>query len=56
VVATGGVFAYRALDCVRLYEGRLGVGATSSVIFTPNARQQDIGVMGLTLAKPVDRD
>ena len=50
----GGVKRTTALDCVRLYEGKLGLG--SSVIFTPNGQQHDIGVMGLTLAKPVDND
>jgi hypothetical protein len=33
---------------------RLGLG--QSVIFTPNGQQHDIGVMGLTLTKPVDND
>jgi hypothetical protein len=43
-----------ALDCVRVYEDRLGLG--QSVIFTPNGQQHDIRVMGLTLTKPVDND
>ena len=41
-----------ALDCVRLYEGKLGTA--ERVIFTPNGQRHDIGVMGLTLAKPVE--
>jgi hypothetical protein len=49
---SGGVKRTTALDCVRLYEGKLG--AAESVIFTPNGQQHDIGVMGLTLAKPVE--
>ncbi|HEV2126241.1 MAG TPA: hypothetical protein VGW38_26090 [Chloroflexota bacterium] len=50
----GGAKRTTALDCVRMYEGQLGV--SSSVIFTPNSRQHDIGVMGMTLAKPVETD
>ena len=48
----GGTKRTTALDCVRLYERRLDPG--SSVILTPNGRQHDLGVMGLTLAKPVE--
>jgi len=51
---SGGAKRTTSLDCVRLYEDRLSVGTTSSVIFTPNPQQHDIGVMGLTLTKPVD--
>ncbi len=53
---SGGAKRTTSLDCVRLYEDRLSVSPTSSVIFTPNGHQKDIGVMGLTLAKPVDND
>ena len=53
---SGGAKRTTSLDCVRLYEDRLSVSPTSSVIHTPNAHQNDIGVMGMTLAKPVDND
>jgi hypothetical protein len=51
---SGGAKRTTALDCVRLYEHNLGAGA--SLIFTPNGQQHDLGVMGMTLAKPVDAD
>lgn len=49
---SGGAKRTTSLDCVRMYEQHLGVG--SSVIFTPNSQQHDIGVMGMTLTKPVE--
>ena len=43
-----------ALDCARLYEERLeGSNGTSSVIASTPRQEQDRGVMGQTLAKPV---
>lgn len=51
---SGGAKRTTSLDCVRMYEGKVNVG--SSLIFTPNSQQNDVGVMGLTLAKPVDND
>ena len=53
---SGGAKRTTSLDCVRMYEDRLSVSPTGSVIHTPNSQQNDIGVMGQTLAKPVDND
>jgi hypothetical protein len=50
----GGVKRTTALDCVRMFEEHLNLG--QSVIFTPNGQQHDMGVMGLTLTKPVEND
>jgi hypothetical protein len=53
---SGGAKRTTSLDCVRMYEDRLSVSPTSSVVHTPNSHQKDIGVMGTTLTKPVDND
>ncbi|HET7769102.1 MAG TPA: hypothetical protein VFN74_10020, partial [Chloroflexota bacterium] len=53
---SGGAKRTTSLDCVRMYEDQLSVSPTATVIHTPNSQQNDIGVMGLTLAKPVDND
>jgi hypothetical protein len=51
---SGGAKRTTSLECVQLYERNLG--ASSSVIFTPSTHQQELGVMGMTLAKPLDND
>jgi hypothetical protein len=48
----GGAKRTTDLECVRMFEASLGLN--SSVIHTPVHLQADRGVMGLTLAKPVE--
>ena len=51
---SGGAKRTTSLECVQMYERNLG--GSSSVIFTPNGHQQELGVMGMTLSKPLADD
>lgn len=54
VYCAGSAKRTTAQDCTRMFERQFGVGPTQSVVASTPGTEQDLGVMGLTLAKPVD--